>query len=206
VLDASKKTGVKISSLAIGELNNVPYKSDPRTEQWVWDSIDVAGNLGVDVILVAFFYKNDLRNDDAGKKEVVRRLKKVAPKAEKKGVTLGLESYLSAPELADIMQKVGSDNIKVYYDFRNSADAGYDVVKELKFLGKEKICELHMKENGYLLGQGTVDWPAVATTLKEINYHGNGWMQIEGSVPKGADLIDSYKHNLRYLKQLFSFE
>ena len=34
-LDASHRTGVHISSLAIGELNNVPYKSDPRTEEWV---------------------------------------------------------------------------------------------------------------------------------------------------------------------------
>jgi hypothetical protein len=34
-LDASQKTGVKISSLALGELNSVPYKSDPRTDEWV---------------------------------------------------------------------------------------------------------------------------------------------------------------------------
>src|SRR5687768_2537676 len=32
-LDASYKTGIEISSIAIGELNNVPYKSDPRTEE-----------------------------------------------------------------------------------------------------------------------------------------------------------------------------
>jgi L-ribulose-5-phosphate 3-epimerase len=65
-LDAAHRTGVRISSLAIGELNNVPYKSDPRTEEWVWDSIDVARNLGVSVILLAFFSKNDLRNDEVG--------------------------------------------------------------------------------------------------------------------------------------------
>lgn len=68
-LAASGKTGVKISSIAIGELNNIPYKSDPRTEEWVWDSIDVAKNLGVTVVLLAFFSKNDLRNDDKGKKK-----------------------------------------------------------------------------------------------------------------------------------------
>jgi hypothetical protein len=72
---------ISIASLAIGELNNVPYKSDPRTEEWVSDSIDVAKALGVNVILLAFFSKNDLRNDEGGKAEVVKRLKKVAPKA-----------------------------------------------------------------------------------------------------------------------------
>ena len=56
-LAMSKSTGVKISSLAISELNNVPYKSDPRTEQWVSDSIDAARAFGVRVVLLAFFVK-----------------------------------------------------------------------------------------------------------------------------------------------------
>jgi len=202
-LDKSKETGIRISSLAIGELNNVPYKSDPRTEQWVSDSIDVAKNLGVSVVLLAFFNSNDLRNDDAGKKEVISRLKKVASKAEQKGITLGIESYLSAEELVDIIQQVGSKSIKVYYDFRNSADAGYDVIKEIKFLGKEAICELHMKENGFLLGEGTMDWKKIGETLMKMNYYGDGWMQIEWASPKDADIIQSYTHNLKFLKDIF---
>ncbi len=202
-LEKSKETGIVISSLAIGEMNNVPYKSDPQTEQWVFDSIDVAKNLGVTVILLAFFHHNDLRNDDIGKKEVINRLKKVAPKAEKLGITLGIESYLSAPELIDIVQKVGSSSIKIYYDFRNSADAGYDVLQEIRLLGKEAICELHMKENGFLLGEGTMDWKKIAASLKDIDYHGDGWMQIEGATPKGADIVTSYKHNLKFLRDVF---
>jgi sugar phosphate isomerase/epimerase len=202
-LEESKNTGVKIASLAIGELNRVPYKSEPRTEEWVWDAVDVARNLRVSVILLAFFDKNDLRGDDKGKSEVVRRLKMVAPKAEKNGIILGIESWLSAEEHMDIIEKVGSKSIKVYYDFRNSADAGHDVIKELQFLGKDMICELHMKENGSLLGQGTMDWSRVAETLEKINYRGDGWMQIEGARPKGAEIVPSYKHNLQYLKATF---
>jgi L-ribulose-5-phosphate 3-epimerase len=202
-LDKSKESGVRISSLAIAELNNVPYKEDPQTEAWVYDSIDVAKNLGVTVILLAFFHKNDLRGDEKGKKEVVRRLKVVAPIAERMGITLGIESYLSAEELIDIIQKVGSKSVKVYYDFRNSADAGYDVIKEIKFLGKDVICELHMKENGFLLGKGTLDWKAIGETLMEMDYVGDGWMQIEGATPKGADIVESYRHNLKFLKDIF---
>lgn len=202
-LTESARTGVRIASLAIGELNQVPYKSDPRTEEWVWDSVDVARNLGVNVILLAFFAKNDLRGDDRGKKEVIRRLKGVAPKAEKMGVTLGIESYLTAEEHMDIIQQVGSKHLKVYYDFRNAADAGNDVIREIKWLGKDVICELHMKENGSLLSEGTMDWPAISRALTEMQYDGEGWMQIEGARPKGDDVVESYKHNLRYLKDLF---
>jgi L-ribulose-5-phosphate 3-epimerase len=205
-LEESRKSKIKIASLAIGELNNVPYKSDPRTEEWVSDSIDVAKALGVNVILLAFFSKNDLRNDEAGKAEVVKRLKRVAPKAEKSGITLGIESYLSAEEHMDIIQRVGSKSIKVYYDFRNSTDAGYDVVKEIKLLGRDTICELHIKENGKLLGEGTLDWVKIGETLAAINYKGDDWMQIEWSLPEGADVVSGYQHNLRYLKDSFGLK
>lgn len=202
-LAESKKTGVEIASLAIAELNRVPYKSEPRTEEWVWDAVDVASNLGVTVILLAFFSENDLRDDEPGKKEVVRRLKMVAPKAEKMGITLGIESYLSAEEHMDIIEKAGSKSVKVYYDFRNSADAGYDVIKEIKWLGRDAICELHMKENGSLLGKGTLDWKRISQALLEMEYYGDGWMQIEGARPEGSDIVESYKHNHAYLKEIF---
>ena len=203
-LDASRETGIKISSIAVGELNNVPYKSDPRTEQWVWDSVDTARNLHVPVVLLAFFSKNDLRNDAIGKKEVITRLKKVAPHAEKNGIILGIESYLNADEHLDIIDQVGSKNIKVYYDFRNTADAGFDTVKEFKKLGKEMICELHMKENGFLLGKGTLDWTDIGNAMYEAGYCGYGWMQIEGAKPDGTPLVESYKHNLQFLKNIYS--
>lgn len=202
-LKMSRQTGVKISSLGIGELNQIPYKSDPRTEEWVWDSIDVAKNLEVTVILLAFFSKGDLRNDPAGKSEVVKRLKMVAPKAEKLGITLGIESYLTAEEHLDIMDRVGSKAVKVYYDFRNAADAGNDVVKEIKLLGKDNICEIHMKENGFLLGEGTMDWKNIAHTLEEIGYYGDGWMQIEWAKPRDMDLIKAYRQNLGFLRTHF---
>lgn len=203
IKDASKRTGVKVSSLAIGELNRYPYKSDPQTEAWVWNSVDAAKALGVKVILLAFFSDGDLRNDEAGKKVVIERLKKVAPHAEKKGITLGIESYLTAQEHLDIIHAVGSKAVKVYYDFRNAADAGNDVFKEVPMLGRDLICELHMKENGQLLGEGTMDWPKIATMVKDLGYR--GWMQIEGATPKGAEIVSSYQQNRKYLEGLFTF-
>ncbi len=202
-LKYSKETGIEISSIALAELNNIPYKSDPRTEQWVWDSVDVAKNLSVPVVLLAFFGNNDLRNDAKGKQEVVRRLKRVAPHAEKNGIILGIESYLSADEQIDIIDQVGSKNIKVYYDFCNVTDAGLDTVKEFKKLGKERICELHMKENGFLLGSGVNDWKAIGQAVHETNYKGDGWMQIEGAIPKGGDRVKSYQQNFQFLKNIF---
>jgi L-ribulose-5-phosphate 3-epimerase len=201
-LALSKATGVKISSLAIGELNEIPYKSDERTEKWVSDAIDVAKNLGVNVILLAFFSKNDLRSDAVGKTEVIRRLRSVVPKAEKMGITLGIESYLTAEEHLDIMQQVGSKAVKVYYDFRNATDAGNDIFKEIKLLGKDNICELHIKENGVLLGKGSLDWQRIAKSLDEIGYVGDGWVQIEGAMPNNVSVVESYKQNLSFVRNI----
>ncbi len=199
---AAKRTGVAVASLAIGRLNEVPYKSEPRTEEWVFNAVDAARDLGVRNVLLAFFAKNDLRNDDAGKRAVIERLKKVAPHAEKQGITLAIESYLSAEEHLDIINAVGSKAVRVYYDFRNATDAGYDIYREIPLLGTTNIVEIHMKENGHLLGKGPLDWPRIRRELDKIGYR--GWMQIEGAVPSGAELVPSYEQNLKYLRGLFA--
>ncbi len=198
----SKETKVKITSLAIGELNNIPYKSDNRTDQWVADSIDVAKNLDVKVILLAFFAKNDLRNDQKGIEAVISKLKEVAPIAEKMGITLGIESYLTAEEHLYIMEKVGSKAIKVYYDFRNAQDAGNDIYKEIKLLGNENICELHLKENGKFLGNGDIDWQKVANSIDDLGFSKKKWKQIEWSLPTNFDYVEGHRKNLDFLKNI----
>ena len=198
---AAKQAGVGFSGLAIGLLNEIPYKSDSRTEQWVQDSVDVANALGVRTVLLAFFSNNDLRNDKKGTQAVIDRLKAVAPKAERAGVVLGIESWLSAPEHLAIMDAVGSPAIKVYYDVCNSSVMKYDIFKEIRDLGKDRICEVHLKENGYLLGKGKVDLVKVRRALDDIGY--SGWLQIEGAVPAGKPILASYIENNRTVRSLF---
>lgn len=199
-LAESKKYGVQIASLAIGELNGVPYKSDPRGIQWVADSIDVCNALEVKVVLLAFFGKGELRGDVKGTDEVVRRLKEVAPKAEKADVILGIESWLSAWEHMDIIQRVGSSAIQVYYDLGNSHKQGYDIYQEMRFLGKNNICELHAKDYDFLFGKGQVNFSAVRRAAEDINY--SGWIHIEGKTPLG--LMKSYKANAAYLNEVLN--
>ena len=184
--DACEKYGMAIGGIAIGEMNNIPYKSDPRAEQWVSDSIDVAKKMDCKVVLMAFFSEGDLKNDAKGTQEAIRRLKKVAPKAEDNDIILGIESWLNAEEHMEILNSVNSPNVKVYYDVANSNKMGYDIYDEIRWLGKENICEFHAKENGYLLGQGKTDFQQVRKAIDDIGYE--GWVQIEGAVQKNADI------------------
>jgi L-ribulose-5-phosphate 3-epimerase len=200
--DAAKKYGVQVAGLAIGELNRVPYKSAPETEAWVSDSIDVAQAMNCKVILLAFFEKGDLKGDKAGQQEVIARLRKVAPKAERAGVILGIESWLSAREHLDLIEAVGSKNVRVYYDVANSQKMGYDIYAEMAQLGSAYICEVHAKENDSLLGQGKVDFTRVGQRLDDMGYA--GWVQIEGARSKNADLLTDYKANRQFLQTVLN--
>ena len=71
----------------------------------------------------------------------------------------------------------------------------------IRRLGKERICEFHLKENGSLLGKGPVNFEKVRDAINDIGYA--GWMQIEGAVPPHADLVASYSANLKFLRGLF---
>jgi L-ribulose-5-phosphate 3-epimerase len=200
--DAADASGVRVGGVALDVMNRVPYKSDPRTEAWVNDSIDVAHALNVRVVLLAFFERGDLRNDAAGQAEVIRRLKLVARKAGDRGVVLGIESWLSAAEHAQILDAVGSPNVQVYYDVANSTQMGYDIAAEIRQLGRERICEFHAKENGFLLGQGRIDFAAVRRAMDDIGY--SGWIQIEGAVPEGKPMFESYVENARFMRARFT--
>lgn len=199
-LDASRKTGVALASLALSETNDVPIFSDPRGAVWLLDSIEVCHALGLRVILVALFGKGELRGDDKQAVDnLVNLLIEAAPRAEKAGVILGLENYCKAETNLEILQRVGSKAVQVYYDVGNSTDKGYDIYKEIRMLGKN-ICEFHAKDGQFMLGQGRIDFKKVREAMDAIEY--SGWIQIEAAAPHGV--VADYKAHLSYLRQNFS--
>ena len=200
-LETSKNLGVEITSLAMGVLNRMPYSSDPNAEKWVEECIDVMVKMGQKIVLLAFFGKGDVKGEPKLQAEVIRRLKKVAPKAEKAGVVLGVESTLDADEHLRILDGVGSPAVQVYYDVANMHYAGYDIYREIRRLGRQRICQIHAKERGCLLGQGPIDFTRVKEALDEIGYH--DWLIIEGATVKGRTTFDCYVDNQKYLRKIF---
>jgi L-ribulose-5-phosphate 3-epimerase len=91
--------------------------------------------------------------------------------------------------------------VQVYYDVCNSTDRGYDIYAEIRKLGK-RICEFHAKENGSLLGHGNVDFHKVRAALDDIGYQ--GWIQIEGAVPAGQPMLESYQANCKFMREILA--
>ena len=215
-VEAMARTGTGYASLAMGVLNAVPYATDPNAERWVRECIQVMGKINeeadklkdadlarrasVSVVLLAFFGKGDIRDPKLMVK-VAERLKKIAPLAEKSGVVIGLETWLNVEDHLKILKAVDSPAVQVYYDTANMTKRGYDIHAEIRTLGARRICQVHTKENGALLGKGKVDFPRLKKTLKSVGYR--DWLVIESAQPRGMKRLEAHTHNATYLKKLF---
>jgi len=208
----AKELGIAVSSVAMGMLNSFPLATDPRGPAWLEQCIEATADLGATNILLAFFGAGDLRKklipspmaikDDLkadAVDAVVGRLKDAAPKAEKAGVVLGIENYLTAKQNLAIIERVGSPAVQVYYDARNSTDVGHDAPAEIREL-KGQLCQIHFKDGGNYLGEGKVKWEAVRDALNDIGY--KGWCVLETSCPS-KDRDADFERNAAYVRKLF---
>ena len=161
--------------------------------------IDVCQAMPTKIILLAFFGKGDLKNNAQGTDAVVARLKNIAPRAEKAGVTLAIESWLSAAEHMAIIERVGSPAVKVYYDVGNSNMMKYDIYQEIRDL-RGHICQFHAKDYDDLYGKGSIDFARVREGMDDTGYH--GWIVMEGTkMPLGVE--ERCRYDADYLRTIF---
>ncbi|MGC9329987.1 MAG: sugar phosphate isomerase/epimerase family protein [Candidatus Hinthialibacter sp.] len=213
-----------IHSVAAGSiLNSIPLKSEPQSAVYVIDALEAAAALGAKNILTAFFGNGDLRLFDAvgqprnisdgpfkiweldsrGVTRVVEVLRQIVPRAEDLGVAIGLENTLSAEQNLEIIERVGSPFVQVYYDIANSTSNGYDVPHEIRFLGAERICEIHLKDNGkdvtrFDSPNSQIDWAKISKACKEIGF--DKWYCIEESGRKDK-FIEDARYNVAHAKK-----
>jgi len=126
-------------------------------------------------------------------------LREVAPAAERANVVLGLEDTISARDNVRIMERTKSPAVLTYYDVGNSTNNGFDVVEEIRWLGRDRLCEVHLKDNPHFLGQGRIDFPAVIKALAAIGF--DGWAELETECPTGNVAADMGV-NLKYVRGL----
>jgi len=199
-LAEAKKLNYKITSLCLEILHVNGLKSDPLGQRWVADSIPIAKAMGVQVILLPFFGKWQIK-EKAEQERVADILREVAPQAEKLGVILGLEDTISARENVAVVDRSKSSAVMTYYDVGNSAKEGYDVIEEIRWLGKSRICEVHLKEYPWekFMGEGKINFAGVVDALADIGF--DKWAQLETSCPNNNVEAD-FKRNLQYVQTL----
>src|SRR3989442_12633097 len=199
-LTEARKNQLPISSTCVEILHRNYLKNDPLGKQWVAESIPLTRKLGARVILLPFFGKGALQTR-AEMDYVADFLKEIGPEAEKTGVILGLENTISAEDNARILDRAQSKAVLVYYDVGNSFNNGFDIYKEIRWLGKDRIGEFHLKDNPHLLGKGPIDFEKVIEAIVGIGF--SGWAHLETDSPSGS-IKGDMGTNLTFIRKLLA--
>lgn len=194
----SRKHGLPINSTYIDVLHVNCLKDDPLARTWVLKGIEITSRLKAEILMTVFFGKCSL-NGRQEMEKVAAVFRELAPEAEKAGVILGFENLLNADDNLWVMDRVASRAFRIYYDTGNTTNlVGVDAPAEIRRLGKDRICQFHFKDKGYL-GEGKVDYRAVLQAVGEIGFE--GFANLETSAPSGS-MENDLRRNLGYLRQL----
>ena len=172
-------------------------------EECLRKAIALSQTMGSKVILVAAFREKCPKMDDESSYgPVVELLKRVAPAARDAGVVLGMENSLSAADNKKWIDLVNHPNVRVFWDFDNVEFYGHkgQSITGLDLLGRERICEVHCKNEGKLLEEpGRVDWVAAFAGLKRIGY--DGWYVFETRHTGPEQCLEATRKNIAFLRR-----
>jgi sugar phosphate isomerase/epimerase len=201
---AALDNGIQICSLAIGNpgKSRLPMHTNPAFAILLVEAVEIAHNLGTNNILLPIL--GDSHIDMANQAQVdgfVAMMKEVARYAEKYGVVVGLEDWISAEDNIKLLDAIGSDYVAVYYDAHNIVPRVKDIYVEPKMLGK-RINQIHVKNANMLLSTpgGKIEWPRMSQEFYDIGYR--GWYVLETGSPT-KDIVADTRANIEYVKKTF---
>lgn len=182
-LAAVEEHGVEIVSLCAGSMNRINvWEEGEAREQGLaimTQSIAACEALGCDLLLFPFFGPSNFQEGEEVIAGVAEFITEILPVAEKHGVTLGLESPVTYDRVIELLERLENPkNVLMYYDTGNMQRGGEDIYKAIKELGKDRICEIHIKPEGDVhFGKDNTDYEKLAGVLDEIGY--DQWFVFE---------------------------
>jgi len=200
---AALENGIQICSLAIGSPGKarLPLHTNPAAAILLVEAVEVARNIGTNNILLPILGDSHIHMENQQEVDTfVAMMKEVARYAEKAGVVVALEDWISADDNIRLLDAIGSDFVGVYYDARNIKSRVHDPYGEPKRLGK-RIHQVHIKNGPKLMRDADIlDWPRLAQEYYEIGYR--GWYVLETDSPS-KDLIADTRANVEYVRKTF---
>jgi hexulose-6-phosphate isomerase len=196
LIELANSFAIKISSVASGLGWTYPLTSPnaDTIEKGIYavtQSLAVAKWLGTDAILVvpggvsaSFIPGFEGTSYDVAYDTALNALRRLAPVAERLGVTIAIENVwnkflLSPLEFRDFIDEIGSPRVQTYFDVGNVLLTGHPE-QWINILGK-RIARVHFKDFKLSVGtldgfcdllDGDVDYPAVISALESVGYDG----------------------------------
>lgn len=148
---------------------------------------------------------NDWKTDDEQRRRLVSRLHVAGEIAHSEGLVIGIRTGLSAKEDIKLLEQINSEGIQIYFSVQEALDNKRDLYKELKTLGRKRICQIHISEtDGVTLPHSkNIDMHRVKEQLDKMGW--SGWLVVERSRDAGdvRNVKKNFGMNIRYLKEVF---
>lgn len=148
---------------------------------------------------------NDWKTDDEQRHRLVSRLHVAGEMAHSEGLVIGIRTGLSAKEDIKLLEQINSEGIQIYFSVQEALDNKRDLYKELKTLGRKRICQIHISEtDGVTLPHSkNIDMHRVKEQLDKMGW--SGWLVVERSRDAGdvRNVKKNFGMNIRYLKEVF---
>ena len=195
-IEAAAQYGVKLASVGGNAaaksgvlVKNIDGADGAEIKETLEKTILATAVLNAPILMLPFFWKSYLTETDKEKIEnAVKVLRYAGIVGEAYGVTIAMESTLPAKLVLDILDKVNSDWVKVYYDLQNTVHfCNADNLGEIKTYGS-LIAQIHIKDGddkcigGLPIGTGHARCKEALQALSEVGYEGP--LILENDYPK----------------------
>lgn len=164
----------------------------PVVEEAISKAVDTALALDIPILQLPSFVKGFI-TDKAGFQSTVECLRFACECARGTDLIVGSENAISTEDQFRLMDAVGYDNFRLYFDTRNPfAMGGFDSAAMLETL-LPHICEVHIKDGiddgpAVPLGEGNSGLFDSLRVLRQHNYA--GWLLLENSYSRMAQARD----------------
>lgn len=208
--DLFKKTsvqyGMEVPSVAMSGFFGQSFLTHHNYKVLVQDCLTTMQIMGAKVAFLPLGgIKNNWQVKGEAHQQLVQRLHEVGEMAAAKGMVIGIRTGRDAKSDIRFLKEINSKGIKIYYSFQGALENGRNVCKELKCLGKDRICQIHCTDTDSvtLPYNPRLDMKAVKQTLDKMGW--SGWLVIERSRDKNdvRNVKKNFSTNIAYLKEVF---
>lgn len=201
----AKEMNIELFSLAMTGYYAQSFCNRTEYRRSIEDCISTMKKMNIKVAFLPLGVQCDLRKNPEVRDSVVARLKIAGKMAEDAGVIIGIETALTAKEEVKLLKEINSPAVQIYFNFSDPLKEGRDLYKELKTLGKKRICMIHAtnKDSVWLEKDLQIDILKVKKVLDKMKW--SGWLVIERSrdATQPTNVKWNYGANTAFLKSVF---
>lgn len=197
--------GIKVGAVAMSGFYG---QSFAKKESWRWliqDCLNTMAKMGARVAFLPLGgCGNNWTDSIPLRQQIVWRLHEAGEMAHARGMVIGIDTPLDAEGNIKLLDEIGSEGIRIFYKFQTAIEYGRNIAKEIKMLGKDRICAIHASNTDgvWLRNDKAINMKKIKKALDKTGW--SGWLFVERSrdVNQVRNVKLNYGENVKYLKEI----